>query len=179
MRQFQMDGSRALRPLAIAAVVIVAVGTSGCSWFNKKDALYEQSAEARPLEVPPDLDRPNTEGAMQVPQAATRSVTRSAVASPAQGAGQANASGFTVAGERDDMFNKVGTALAAIDGVTIASKAQLLGTYDVSYQGANFLVRVTKVEAGVYVSAVDPRGMPATNDAAIQLIAALKVAIGG
>jgi uncharacterized lipoprotein len=178
MRQFQMDGSRALRPLVVAAVVIVAVGTSGCQWFNKKDALYEQSAEMRPLEVPPDLDRPSTEGAMQVPQAAAASVTRSSMASPAQ-AGQANASGFTVAGERDDMFDKVGTALAGIDGVTIASKAQLLGTYDVSYQGANFLVRVTKVEAGVYVSAVDPRGMPATNDAAIQLVAALKTAIGG
>lgn len=179
MHQLQIGGSRALRPLFVAAVVILAVGTSGCHWFGKKDALYQQSAEARPLEVPPDLDRPNTEGAMQVPQAAAQSVTRSSVGSPAQAAGQANASGFTVAGERDDMFTKVGTALATIDGVTIASKAQLLGTYDVSYQGANFLVRVTKVEAGVYVSAVDPRGMPATSDAAVQLIAALKTAIGG
>lgn len=179
MRQFQMDGSRALRPLAVAAVVIVAIGISGCQWFNKKDALYQGSAEARPLEVPPDLDRPNNEGAMQVPQAATGSVTRSSMTSSAQAAGQANASGFTVAGERDEMFDKVGTALAAIEGVTIASKAQLLGTYDVSYQGANFLVRVTKVDAGVYVSAVDPRGMPATNDAAVQLVAALKTAVGG
>ena len=75
------------------------------------------------------------------------------------------------------MFNKVGTALASTDGLTIASKAQLLGTYDVSYQGENFLVRVTKVEAGVYVSAVDPRGMPATSDAALKLVAALKAAI--
>ena len=63
--------------------------------------------------------------------------------------------------------------------VTIASKAQLLGTYDVSYHGADFLVRVTKVDAGVYVSAVDPRGMPASGDAATQLIAALKAAVGG
>lgn len=179
MRQLQMDGSRTLRPLVIAAVVIVAVGTSGCHWFGKKDALYQQSAEARPLEVPPDLDRPNTEGGMQVPAAGTQSVTRSSMAAPAQAAGQTSASGFTIAGDRDDVFNKVGTGLAAIDGVAIASKAQLLGTYDVSYQGANFLVRVTKVEAGVYVSAVDPRGMPATNDAAVQLIAALKAAIGG
>jgi uncharacterized lipoprotein len=178
MRQLQMDGTRALRPLIIAAVVIVAVGTSGCRWFSKKDALYAQSAETRPLEVPPDLDRPNTEGAMQVPQAAAQSVTRSSMSAPAQAA-QNNASGFTVAGERDAIFAKVGSALAGIEGAAIASKAQLLGTYDVSYQGANFLVRVTKVEAGVYVSAVDPRGMPATSEAAIQLIAALKTAIGG
>ena len=55
----------------------------------------------------------------------------------------------------------------------------MLGTYDVSYAGSNFLVRVTKVESGVYVSAVDPRGMPATNDAATKLVAALKAALGG
>ena len=113
---------------------------------------------------------------------ATQSVTRSSMttapAASAQ-APQASATGFTVAGERDDVFNKVGTALAATEGVTIASKAQLLGTYDVSYEASNFLVRVTKVEAGVYVSAVDPRGMPATGDAATKLIAALKTAIGG
>jgi uncharacterized lipoprotein len=87
--------------------------------------------------------------------------------------------GFTVAGERDEVFNKVGAALAATDGLTIASKAQVLGTYDVSYQGENFLVRVSKVDAGVSVSAVDPRGMPATGDAATKLIAALKTALGG
>jgi hypothetical protein len=40
-------------------------------------------------------------------------------------------------------------------------------------------VRITKVDAGVYVSAVDPRGMPDTGDAATRLIAALKTAIGG
>jgi hypothetical protein len=45
--------------------------------------------------------------------------------------------------------------------------------------GSDFLVRVTKVDAGVYVSAVDPRGMPASTAAATQLIASLKAALGG
>ena len=89
------------------------------------------------------------------------------------------ATGFTVAGERDDVFAKVGEALAATDGVTVASKAQLLGTYDVHYADSDFLVRVTKVDAGVYVSAVDPRGMPATSAPAVKLIAALQTALGG
>ena len=57
MRQLQIDGSRALRPLVIVAVVIVAVGTSGCHWFSRKDALYQQSGEARPLEVRPERSR--------------------------------------------------------------------------------------------------------------------------
>jgi uncharacterized lipoprotein len=178
MPQFQMDASRTLRPIVFAAVVVVVAATSGCHWFGKRGNPYQQEASTRPLEVPPDLDRPNTEGAMQVPDAGTQSVTRSSMAAATQPA-QATASGFTIAGDRDDVFNKVGTALAATAGVTIASKAQLLGTYDVSYQGANFLVRVTKVDAGVYVSAVDPRGMPAGSDAATQLIASLKTALGG
>ena len=56
--------------------------------------------------------------------------------------------------------------------------AQLLGAYDVAYEGSNFLVRVTAVEAGVYVSAVDPRGLPAAGAAPGKVIAALKAKLG-
>ena len=174
MRQIHTSHSRAVRPLFAAVVVVIAIGTSGCHFFSRKHSVYAQSAETRPLEVPPDLDRPNTETAMQAPSADASSVTRSSM--PA--ASQNNASGFTIPGDRDDVFNKVGTALAGTEGVSIVSKAQLLGTYDVSYQGANFLVRVSKVDAGVYVSAVDPRGIAASNDAATKLIAALKASLG-
>ncbi len=174
MRQPQMDRSHVLRSLAVAAVVVIAVGTSGCHWFSKKNSAYQQSPENRPLEVPPDLDRPNTEGAMQLPSAGAQSVTRS----PMQTAPN-SAAGFTVAGDRDGVYTKVGAALGATDGVTVVSKAQLLGTYDVGYQGASFLVRVAKVDAGVSVSAVDPRGMPTSNAAATKLITALKAQLGG
>jgi uncharacterized lipoprotein len=168
----QLDRSTALRSLALAAVV---VAVSGCHWFGKDDA-YQQSPETRPLEVPPDLDLPNTQGAMQLPAGETRSVTRSSMG---PSAAAAPASRFTLAGERHDNYAKVGDALAATPGLTIASKAQILGTYDVNYEGADFLVRVTKVDAGVYVSAVDPRGMPASAEAPAKLIAALKAALGG
>ena len=127
----------------------------------------------RPLEVPPDLDKPNTDAAMKMPATASANA-----AAPVAGAG-ATPLGFTVPGERDAVFAKVGDALAAQAGVTIASKAQLLGTYDVDFEGAKFLVRVTKTDAGVYVSAVDPRGLPATGEAPVKLMAALKTALGG
>ena len=179
MHQLQMDRSHGLRSLAVAAVVLIAVGTSGCHWFSKKSTAYQQSPENRPLEVPPDLDRPNTEGAMQAPSASAQSVTRSSMGATAPMQTAPNsAAGFTAAGDRDGVYTKVGALLAATDGITVVSKAQLLGTYDVSYQGASFLVRVAKVDAGVYVSAVDPRGMPTTNAAATKLIAALKAQLG-
>lgn len=166
---------RPVRPLLAASMAVALVATAGCHWFHKSDKNYEGTAESRPLEVPPDLDQPNTEGAMAPSGEGTHSAMRSAVGAPAV----ANPSGFTVPGERDAVFAKVGDALAGIQGVTVASKAVALGTYDVSYEGSNFLVRVAAVTNGVYVSAIDPRGTPATDAAPVKLIAALKTALGG
>jgi uncharacterized lipoprotein len=168
------------RALALALLAVSVAGLSGCKWFKKgAKGDYALSPEARPLEVPPDLTLPTTSGAMQIPsvgqaQAATPSATAPAATAPAPASG-----GFNVAGSRDEVFTKVGDALGGIEGVNIASRAQLLGTYDVAYEGANFLVRVVGVEAGAYVSAVDPRGLPATGEAATKLMAALKAKLGG
>jgi uncharacterized lipoprotein len=172
------SASRSASRVATTFLVLAAVlATSGCSWFRREDKLYAGEPTSRPLEVPPDLDLPRTEGAVAVPGAsATTSATASATAAAAPVAGVSN--GFTVAGNRDDVFTRVGEALGKIDGLTVASRAQLLGVYDVAYEGSNFLVRVSAVDAGVYVSAVDPRGQPATGEAPTKAIAALKAALG-
>ena len=159
-----------LRPLALATLAIAVLGVSGCKWFRKGNPDYALSAETRPLEVPPDLNLPNTAGAMKLPAVGT-APTASQTAS-------VSATGFNVPGTREEVFAKVGDALGGIEGLTIASKAQLLGSYDVAYEGSNFLVRVVGVEAGAYVSAVDPRGLPAAGSAP-KLIAALKAKLGG
>lgn len=166
-----------IRPVVAALLVVAVLGASGCSWFRKGDKLYAMSPENRPLEVPPDLNLPDTSGAMKLPGSDTQSVRRSSM--PAPSPSVPNNTGFTVPGERDAVFAQVGEALAAIEGVTIASKAQILGTYDVDYGGSKFLLRVTGVQAGTYISAVDPRGLPASGEAPAQLIAALKAALGG
>ena len=154
-----------------AAMLVAFLG--GCHWFGKDSELY--TAQPRPLEVPPDLDRPNEEAAMKLPATASGQAAAAASAT----AGAATPIGFTVPGEREDIFNKVGDALGKVEGLTVASRAVLLGTYDVNYAGSDFLVRVTKVDAGVYISAVDPRGLPATGEAPVKLIEALKAALGG
>jgi len=160
----------AVRALSLALLAVATTVTAtGCHRGARGD--YALAPEMRPLEVPPDLNLPNTAGASQVPALASAS-RPAAQAAPAQG-------GFTVSGSRDEVFGKVGTALEAIDGVTIASRAQLLGSYDVAYEGSNFLVRVVAVDAGAYVSAVDPRGIPATDAAAVKLVDALKARLGG
>ncbi|KRG67819.1 hypothetical protein ABB27_08365 [Stenotrophomonas terrae] len=155
--------------------VVTAVATSGCFFKRGARGDYALAPEARPLEVPPDLNLPSTAGSAPIP--ALASAAKAAAASAATVA--SSQSGFTVSGSRDEVFGKVGDALAGVEGVTIASRAQLLGSYDVAYEGSNFLVRVVAVDAGAYVSAVDPRGMPATDAAATKLIAALKAKLAG
>lgn len=168
-------------PVSKAAAPIVAMflvaGLSGCHWFGKKNELYTQSAESRPLEVPPDLDRPSAERAMALPNVGS-SVSASSVAGGAASTSSVAPLGFNVAGDRDAVFGRVGDALAGIEGVAIANKASILGTYDIDYMDAKFLVRVTKAGDGAYVSAVDPRGLPPAGEAPVKLIGALKAALG-
>ena len=165
---------RATRVATVLVAATLVIGVSGCSMFGKKNDLYTTSGESRPLEVPPDLDRPSAERAMALPGAGG-----SVSASGMNNAGGSTAApiGFNATGERDAVFAKVGDVLTATQGVKIASKAQILGTYDVSYMGSDFLVRITKVGNGAYISAVDPRGLPPTGEAPVKLIAALKAVI--
>lgn len=165
------QSSRVMRTSAALLLGLTVVATlSGCMFRKGARGDYALSQEQRPLEVPPDLNLPDTSGAMAVPSAAG---TRA----PLAAAPAASPSGFTVSGQRDQVFEQVGTALEAVDGLSIASRAQLLGSYDVSYQGESFLVRVAAVQGGAYVSAVDPRGVPATSQAAVQVIASLQAAL--
>ena len=103
--------------------VVTTVAATGCFKRGARGD-YAMAPEARPLEVPPDLNLPNTAGAAAVP--ALASTAKPAPASAATAA--ASQSGFTVSGSRDEVFGKVGEALTAIDGVNIASRAQLLGS---------------------------------------------------
>ena len=160
-----------IRASFVVALAFAIVATSGCSWFRRNNP-YNQSAETRPLEVPPDLNLPDTSGAMALPP--TASATRAAAAAPA-----ASSTAFTVAGTREQVFGQVGAVLEGLDGLDIASRSELLGTFDVSYQGQNFLLRVAAVEGGVHVAAVDPRGVAAAGEAPRQVIAAVQKAVAG
>ncbi|MGY0557175.1 MULTISPECIES: hypothetical protein [unclassified Lysobacter] len=179
-----MRSTISLSQAAVAGILLVGLAAgSGCSWFSKTDELYAQ--QTRPLEVPPDLDLPRTGAAVDMPvgSATASDTVAAAAASPGSTAAPAQTgsvgAGFVVPGSRDEVFAQVDAALAEVDGVTVASRAKLLGAFDVNYRDSNFLVRVSETEAGAYVSAVDPRGMPAVDEAPVALITALKAALGG
>ena len=166
--------SRVTMTAIVVAMSVAVLGTSGCSWFRKKD-YYSLDTDKRPLEFPPAFDASEAERSLAT-TTASGSVTRSSLPS---GDPSARALAFTVAGDRAGTFSRVGEALAATPGLTVASRAQLLGAFDVDYEGQKFLVRITEAEGRSTVSAVDPRGLPADNDSAAKLIAAMRTALGG
>ncbi len=164
----------ALRIAIVLTVAVAVLGSSGCRWFSKDDP-YAQSADTRPLELPPEFNAQEAE-AIYNGTAATGSVTRSSVGSGGAPT-TAQAQGFTVSGDRATVFERVGAALAKVEGANIVSRAQLLSAFDIDFEGSKFLVRVSDVAGGSQVAAVDPRGLPAQGPAPAKLIAALKVAM--
>jgi uncharacterized lipoprotein len=54
---------------SLILAVIASCLLAGCGWFhrNKQDDAYKTSVQERPLEVPPDLDKPSTAGALVIP----------------------------------------------------------------------------------------------------------------
>ncbi len=169
-----MHVSAPLSRAVASALLLSLLAASGCSWWRKSSKLYSQSPENRPLEVPPELDRTAVTGAT-APAAA--SPVTAAQAQPAAPTAAPAGLGFAVAGSRDEAFDRVDKALAAVQGVTVASRAKLLGAFDVSYEGSSFLVRVSAAESGAQVSAVDPRGLPASGDAPRKLMTQLQAAL--
>ena len=161
----------------VATLALALVALPGCSLFRGDANAYQLPPDQRPLEIPPELVvSAEGEAIADGTQSALRSETG---AQRPAGTAVASGTGFNVAAPRDQVFARLGEALAAVDGLEIASSARLLGAYDVSYRGSNFLVRVVEVEAGAYVSAVDPRGLPAEGEGPMALMAQLKTALGG
>lgn len=156
------------RVLSVALVAVVA-SSAGCSWWRGKSG-YENSPESRPLEVPPDLDRPASDSSMQIP--AVASAPRAAPAGPVTG------ESFVIADSVDGAWRRVGLALDRIDGVTIGERAQPQSVYNVTFDGASFLVKVAAEGEGSRISAVSADGQEVRTGAAGKLLALLKERLG-
>lgn len=163
--------SHPFRSVLLVALVAAVATTSGCGWLSRKNGGYDAVGDARPLEMPPPYDA----NAAQA-EGGTGSVTRSSLGG---GAPSARPVSFALEGDRATTFQRVGDVLAGVPGLVIASRAQLLGAYDVDYEGTKFLVRVSETTTGTLVSAVDPRGLPADGEAPRKLIEQLRTTLGG
>ena len=71
-------------------------------------------------------------------------------------------------------YPRVGTALEKIDGVVINNRSSALGSYDVTYQGQNFLIRVQDSDGASRLMALSADGRLLTTGPAAELMAAVK-----
>lgn len=152
--------TRSLIWLTLAIVMVSA--TTGCSWLKKRVG-YESSKQMNQLEVPPGLDTPSNNNALIVP---------SVDGTTAQG--QAAVETFTVNDNLEGTWRRMGLALNRIDGVSITSSAQALGSYDVRYQGLNYLIRAEAAGEVTRITAFTSEGPAAANSPASRLLGILK-----
>lgn len=167
-----MSNPTKLRGAVVAVLALAVVSASGCSWFRGKSG-YENSPENRPLEIPPDLDRPAIDPTMQVPApaaAAGGSVGARPAALPSQA--------FTVADAPDSVWRRVGLALQRVEGVTVNESAQLLSVYNVTFEGESFLVRIAPEGEGSRIAAVSQAGSELNSGAGAKLLGLLRQRLG-
>ena len=155
--------SRTARPLQLIGVAALAIvlASSGCSWLRNKTH-YQDSKEANPLEVPPDLDAPNTSAATAMPAVSSTSLPTSVA-----GAGRLPVSAA-------DAYPKIGEILATIPGVVVDGRAEALNSYDVTYKGESFLLRVLDATGGSRLVALSPDGRMLITGSPAELISAVK-----
>jgi len=153
---------RDIRALTIALTASCLL--AGCGWFNrhahKQDDAYKASVQEHPLEVPPDLDKPNLSGALTIPDAsptgtapaaatANTSVpmppgeaAAAAAAAPAPTAPTEAAPPATLSDDAlhvqdsvDSTWNRVGLALERSGAATILARDEAGRSYDVQTTG--------------------------------------------
>ena len=145
-----------------AASLAIVIAASGCSWMKDKTH-YRDSKEGSPLEVPPDLDRPDTSSATALPVASTA------------GAPTSTSTAFGhLPVPTAQAYPKVGEILSATPGVVVNGRAEALSSYDVTYKGESFLVRVLDASGGSRLVALSADGRLLTTGAAAELMGSIK-----
>lgn len=170
---------RVLLATTLAAALLAG---SGCRLMHRQDgstrflprshnADYKKSKENRPLEVPPDLDTPATDPAMQIPRGGS-TFGSSAPAGPSV------STGFVVSDTPAGAWERMGKALDRIGGVTVTQRTQLLNSYEVQFKGATLLIRANPEGGATHVDAVGADGQPVRTPEAQELLNLLKDRIG-
>ena len=147
------------RDIKALTIALSASLLASCGWFDrhfhKENTEYKTSVQERPLEVPPDLDKPNTSGALTIPEAGATSApvaTADASAPPASASMAAAAAGeapvttaptaatapailsgdaLHISDTVDSVWNRVGLAMERSGAATILARDEAQRTYDV------------------------------------------------
>jgi uncharacterized lipoprotein len=179
-----------LRPLLLGVVAVALLSQTGCVWMRAKfgnNAVYKDSVQSDPLEVPPGMDAPSTSGATTIPDVGADAIAAAAAAEADFAARVPTAPGtvavagisdFTLTDNVESAWRRVGIALAKIDGVGVGESSQLLHGHEVTYQGVTMLIRAESIGGQTRVAAIGSDGQQITSGPATQLLALLKARLG-
>ncbi len=129
------------------SVLAVAAALSGCSLFHHHDNYYSKAVEARPLEVPPDLDAPPATGELVVPPgggaastpapsaSVSPATTVPPVSTPTAAPPVQTAAGLHVADTVEHTWQRVGIALERAQVGTISERDEAGHGYTLEVQG--------------------------------------------
>ncbi|RYD15363.1 MAG: hypothetical protein EOP90_08180 [Lysobacteraceae bacterium] len=144
---------------ALPVMLLAAALLGGCGFFSRhldrQDDTYRQSAQSRPLEVPPDLDSPASNAALTIPDARPAAATSSPVAdagtppgisaAPAPGAAPPAAAaapgvvptgdGLLVSDSLESTYRRVGLALERSGAARVLGSDAAAHSYEVETTG--------------------------------------------
>jgi uncharacterized lipoprotein len=137
----------------LLATLVSASLLGGCGFMNRhferKNDDYKRAVESRPLEVPPDLDTPNSSGALSVPAASARTTAAATSTTPPPGTAPTSVppevsatpgatisgDGLTVSDTVANTWSRVGLALERSGVATITGRDEAGHTYAVETTG--------------------------------------------
>lgn len=135
-----------MKKLALVAALAVPVVLGGCQTikahnpFRHRTPDYQTAQEERPLEVPPGLNQPATTEALTIPgenagaasQAASTAAVPPAIAPPAAAGAATATRTLTLADTVDNVYRRVGLALARGDVGEVTAHDDSAHTYTVA-----------------------------------------------
>jgi uncharacterized lipoprotein len=125
-----------VRSTLFAAVAATLLG--GCSLFHHHDNYYSKAQEARPLEVPPDLDTPVSSNELTVPSASSApSAAASTPGTTSSAPPQVSPSGDSlhVPDSVGHTWTRVGLALERAQVGTISERNEAAHSYTLDVEG--------------------------------------------
>jgi uncharacterized lipoprotein len=117
-----VNSKSAIRTVLLVALIPLVL--SGCNLFKSRSE-WDKAVEARPLEIPPDLEAPPTRSELVVPEGSAR-------ATAAHGRGATGIDGLHVADTVDSTWTRVGMALERAQLGSIGARDEAGRTYSLT-----------------------------------------------
>ncbi|UXI66915.1 hypothetical protein [Tahibacter amnicola] len=137
-----VNSKSAIRSVLLVALVPLVLG--GCNLFKSRSD-WDKAVEARPLEVPPDLETPATSSELIVPEGRGGAASDTA-ARRAAGSTSVGIDGLHVNDTVDSAWQRIGKALERANLGDIAKRDESLHTYEVNVK----VTRTTGDDGGFF-----------------------------